>query len=412
LSETAQTDAMLRNVALYPWFKSFQNLLFWQAVWFLYFQNALSAAEAIVLYAIYDITTTVLEVPSGYMSDRLGRRVTLITAALAGAAGAMMLAIGDSFTAFAIGQMLLGASIAFASGTDSALLYESLNAMGRADEVEAQELKAWRFTYVALAVSALSGGVIAMWSVTATFTISAYAMLGALVVVWQFSEPPQAMSEAETISRFSTLRATLREPVLMWIFGLSVLMYGFSHIPFVFGQPFIAEALGRIGLAAEAPLVSGAVSTTMMLVSVAVSLFALALRDRIGLGPILLLAFGMQIALTGFLALTSNALAIALLFLRMVPDALSRPFIQARIQPLLQDTTRATYMSLQSLGGRVLFAAALLAASGAASDSSAMSYPEIRMILGWFAFVGAGAFVLLAFNLRRVGMDKVRTNAP
>ena len=88
---------MSRNVALYPWFKFFQNLIFWQAVWFLYFQNTLSAAEAIALYAVYDIATTCLEVPSGYMSDRLGRRRTLIMASLAAILGSALLAIGGAF---------------------------------------------------------------------------------------------------------------------------------------------------------------------------------------------------------------------------------------------------------------------------------------------------------------------------
>ena len=46
-----------RNVALYPWFKFAQNLLFWQATWFLFFQNELSGAEAILLYAIYDLAS-------------------------------------------------------------------------------------------------------------------------------------------------------------------------------------------------------------------------------------------------------------------------------------------------------------------------------------------------------------------
>jgi hypothetical protein len=65
--------SVARNITLYPWIKFCQNLIFWQAVWFLFFQTELSAADAIVLYAIYDIGTTVLEVPSGYLSDRLGR---------------------------------------------------------------------------------------------------------------------------------------------------------------------------------------------------------------------------------------------------------------------------------------------------------------------------------------------------
>ena len=54
-----------RNIAIYPWFRFCQNLIFWQAVWFLYFQAELSATEAILLYAIYDVGTTALEVPSG-----------------------------------------------------------------------------------------------------------------------------------------------------------------------------------------------------------------------------------------------------------------------------------------------------------------------------------------------------------
>ena len=67
-----------RNIMLYPWFRFAQGLLFWHGVWFLYFQNTLSAADAILLYVVYDIATTALEVPSGYMSDRWGRLITLI----------------------------------------------------------------------------------------------------------------------------------------------------------------------------------------------------------------------------------------------------------------------------------------------------------------------------------------------
>ena len=86
MNTPASRADMARNVSLYPWFKFFQNLVFWQAIWFLYFQNELSPSEALLLYVIYDVGTTVLEVPSGYMSDRLGRRLTLIAAAMAGSA--------------------------------------------------------------------------------------------------------------------------------------------------------------------------------------------------------------------------------------------------------------------------------------------------------------------------------------
>ena len=159
-----------------------QNLLFWQAVWFLFFQKTLSAADAILLYAVYDIATTLLEVPSGYMSDRLGRRATLITSSVAGFLGMVVFATGDTFGAFVLGQVFLGASIAFVSGTDSAFLYESLVAEGREAEVEAQELRAWRFTFSGLACSAVVGGIMAFWSFELAFAATAVAFAAAIIV--------------------------------------------------------------------------------------------------------------------------------------------------------------------------------------------------------------------------------------
>ncbi|MEL6766092.1 MAG: MFS transporter [Pseudomonadota bacterium] len=404
---TAARPDTARNVALYPWLRFFQGLIFWQAVWFLYFQSELSAAEAILLYAIYDIGTTALEVPSGWMSDRVGRRLTLIASAAVGLAGGLLLAVGEGFAAFALAQVLLGASMAFASGTDSALLYESLAAEGREGEIEQAELTAWRYSFSALALSAFTGGIMALWEPSLPFFAGAAAFGGMLWAALRMAEPPRstpARREGGELARAASLGAAFREPVLCWIFALSVLMYGYSHIPFVFGQPFIETALAEAGLAADAPAVSGAVVTVMMLLSLLASLLAGGIRRRIGLGATLLLAFGMQIALTGMLALTNDLLVIALLFLRMVPDALSRPFILARIQPMLASESRATYLSLQSFAGRLLFAGSLILASAGTSAAGEMSYAEIQGVLGAYAIAGLLALGALAVASRRVAI--------
>ena len=390
---------MVRNIALYPWFKFVQQLVFWQATWFLYFEHHLSAAEAILLYVVYDISTTVFEVPSGYMSDRVGRRLTLMAAGLSGVGATVLLVLGGGFTQFALANVLLGMAAALASGTDSSILYESLKAEAREDEIEAAALKAWRFGFSALAVSALTGGILALYDDALPYVATAISAMALLAVTALFREPPHA-KRTDHRENLRAIGANLTQPTLFWLLCLALLMYVFSHIPFVFGQPFIREALAAKGYVDQTPLVSGAVTFSMMVISLAVSLVALPLRKTLGLPGILILAFGMQVALTAALAISNSLFVIALLFLRMVPNSLSQPFIQARIQPLLQDGTRATYLSVQSLAGRLLFAATLSIAAVRTTSDATMPYADLQVILAVYASIGLVLLVVLACTAR------------
>lgn len=387
---------MAGNLRLYPWFQFLRCLLFWQATWFLYFQGELSAASAILLFAVYDVATTVLEVPSGYMSDRIGRRPTLIVSTVAATLGTLAIAFGDGFVAFAVGQVLLGAGAAFVSGTDSALLYESLAREGRQDETEDFELRAWRASFAGFAFSAVLGGALAMAGGAAPFwaSVATAAMSG--VVAWRLVEPPHLGPAPETSMRLRHLRDELAKPILLWLLTLSVAMYSFSHIPFVFGQPLILETLNASGDGAAAPLLSGAVSALMMTISVGASWVAPRLRAALGLGGVLLLAFSMQVGLVGALMMGESLIVVAFLLFRMAPNALSRPFIVAAIQPELSDDSRATFLSLQSLGGRLVLAASLAVLSVEASAEAEMSYDEIRTILGAYLVAGLVALAILA----------------
>lgn len=386
-----------------PWYQFFNSLLFWQAVWFLYFQASLSGAEAIILYSVYDIATTILEVPSGYFSDRIGRRLTLILSAVCSVLGCLALAFGGSFAVFALGQSLIGAGSAFKSGTDSALLFEALESTGHAEEIEAQELRVWRFTLAGFAVSAVSGGAMAMWSATLPFYATATAFAIASILVALMAEPPRAADGTGSVrAQIATLKAALLHPVLAWLFVLTVLMYGFSHLPFVFGQPFILTSLDQLGLAAEAPLVSGLVTCLMMLLSVVASLVAPRLRRLLGLPVLLLCAFGLQIALVAALAVSTSVLVIGVLLLRIVPDSLAHPFIIARIQPLLESNTRATYLSLKSLAGKLVFAATLLLAATTAQNAGLLPAADLHRILGIYAVGGVLCLAGLAIWVRRV----------
>ncbi|NJR37658.1 MAG: MFS transporter, partial [Leptolyngbyaceae cyanobacterium CSU_1_4] len=176
------------------------------------------------------VCTTVLEVPSGYMSDRLGRKLTLMSACPLRCCSTVLLVLGEGFAQFALANMVLGAGGAFASGTDTSLLFESLKAEDRATEIEAAELRAWRFGFAALALSALTGGVFAQYDEILPFLATAIAAAVLLGMTALFREPPRATRRAHR-ENVRALGRSFTQPTLIWIFCLALVMYGFGHIP-------------------------------------------------------------------------------------------------------------------------------------------------------------------------------------
>ena len=66
------------------------------------------------------------EIPSGYFSDVVGRKATIVLACILSFLGFSIYTISYGFTGFLIAELVLGLGSSFLSGTDSAILYDSL----------------------------------------------------------------------------------------------------------------------------------------------------------------------------------------------------------------------------------------------------------------------------------------------
>ena len=121
---------MQRNLRLYLVYQVAHNGYFWLPVFFLYFSSILPAGEVLLLEAIYYLGVVVLEVPSGYLSDRIGRRVILVLSMAMWLGACLVFAFTSSFAAFAAGQLLLSAGMAFNSGSDTSLAAIAAEALG------------------------------------------------------------------------------------------------------------------------------------------------------------------------------------------------------------------------------------------------------------------------------------------
>ena len=91
-----------------------------------YESNGLSMKDIMVLQGVYSVAIVILEVPSGYLADVIGRRKTLILGAVFGTFGFATYSFSYGFVGFLVAEIILGIGQSCISGADSAMLYDSL----------------------------------------------------------------------------------------------------------------------------------------------------------------------------------------------------------------------------------------------------------------------------------------------
>ena len=131
-----------------------------------FFQSkGLSLAEIFYLQAIYAASIVLLEAPSGYFADVMGRRMALIVGAVAHGLGYLVLNFADDFLGLMVFEIILGVAMSLMSGADLALLYDSEQALAREDTEHTPSVAHLGFfKSVAEGLGALLGGVLALWS--------------------------------------------------------------------------------------------------------------------------------------------------------------------------------------------------------------------------------------------------------
>lgn len=139
VSKHIRNRSSARNVKLMPWLSSVKYSLTHLPLIILFFEDVGgSMTFAMSLIALEPFVSSLLEIPTGVFSDKKGRRLTLILAALCDVL-AVLFYILVALTwipvyLLAIGAIIQGAGRALYNGTDNTLLYESLQDIGKSDD--------------------------------------------------------------------------------------------------------------------------------------------------------------------------------------------------------------------------------------------------------------------------------------
>ena len=318
-----------------------------------YQDNGLSLHDVFLVQAFFSICIILFEVPSGYFSDRLGRRTSLLIGSVVGAIGFGVYAFAHEMTHFLLAQFLIAIGASFLSGTDSAMLYDTLLQLGRQGEFQKVAGRYGSIGNFSEGAAALVGGSLALISLRTPLYAQAVLMTCLIPLAWSLVEPERSRLEPTE----SNLRAVLRivhyalhgHAEVKWLILYSSLV-GTSTLTIVwFVQPYL--------VAADLPLVW--FGTAWAILQFSVGLFALmAYRIERALGRRKAMISLIAMSALGYFGLSQfqELWAAPILLLFYLVRGINGPVLADYINRCVSSDIRATVLSIKALVGRVMFA--------------------------------------------------------
>jgi len=117
-------------------------------------------AVVAALLAAGDLAITALEIPTGWLADRFGHRISLIAGAITQAAAMVLCWLGEGVVGLLSAILLVALGDTLRSGADQALLYRSCLALEREADFQRIESRSRSLQLVALVAFILTGGAI------------------------------------------------------------------------------------------------------------------------------------------------------------------------------------------------------------------------------------------------------------
>ncbi|ALG12145.1 MFS transporter [Kibdelosporangium phytohabitans] len=218
-----------RNVRLLSWFNFFGDFRLYGPIMVIYFAQVTgSYTAAASLLAVKMLASAAFEVPTGVLSDRLGRRGTMIAGAVVMVAAHLGYAGASGYGVLLAAVVLEGLATSLWSGNNESLLYDTLLEAGREEEFARHSGRVNSMFQIALALAAPIGGVVAgAWSLRAVVVLSVVPQVLCVLMALRVREPRvHGPLESNALAHLgSALRGIRRSPVLRRMTLVSALRY-------------------------------------------------------------------------------------------------------------------------------------------------------------------------------------------
>ncbi len=211
----------------------------------LFFQeNGLNLQEVMILQGSYSLMVALMEIPSGYIADLFGRKKTMILGTIFCFLGFSLFSFSFGFWEFLIAEILLGVGNSFISGSDSALLYDSLLQSKQTNEYTKIEGKTYSIGNFSEAGAGILGGFLAEMSLRYPWYVQ--AIVAALAIPFAISLVEPQIKRKKIEKSFKTILQVVRytlikNKLLKWFTFFSAII-GIATLSMAwFAQPFFKD---------------------------------------------------------------------------------------------------------------------------------------------------------------------------
>ena len=278
------------SVLKYYLYKATKAVEFYRPIMYLFFlAQGLSFTEIAILEAIYNLTTVLGEIPTGYVGDRVGRRNSLLFGTALIAATLVGIGFAGSFLTLAVLYVCWSMGYNFRSGSEDAWLYDTLTDNLSEDEFASVRGRGESVSLAIGAGAAILGGYLGSIDLSYPWFVAAgVTALGVVVLLTVEESAAYEESEASNAGLRETLdivREVLsKRNVRALVLYYYVLYAAVTYLVFVFLQPVFETVVLDLGVASsQVESLLGVFYAAYSLVGAALSYKTGAIREYIGM---------------------------------------------------------------------------------------------------------------------------------
>lgn len=340
-----------RNIRLLGLFNFWTDFRPYGPIAILYYSQVTgSYALGMSIFSAAMLAQSVFEMPTGVLSDMVGRKKTVVYGAVAGVFALTFYAIGGSYWALLVGAIFEGLGRAFYSGNNDALLYDTLAEMERRDAFQEYLGRTSSMYQFALAISAVIGSLVAAISFKTVYWLSVIPMVLALIVSVRLVEPHIHVGGNTNIythlkTSFRNFQTNVR---LRTLSVASIISYAIGESSWLIRSAFIVT-LWPVWAIGVAQMIGNATAALSFY-------FAGRIIKRFGEFRLLIGGTLISEGINLFCLLVPTVLSPALMASNSIFFGVNTVAKQSLIQHEFSDEQRATMGSLNSFAGSIAFA--------------------------------------------------------